>query len=208
MPAGRGRPPSTSRARVSAVALDLFAREGFDETTMDDVARALGIGRRTLFRYFDSKNDLVWGGFGQVLDRLRGDLARQPRSVPLMEALRRAAASSNTYPEDVQGELRTRMTLITTVPTLQAHSMLRYAEWRAVVAEFAGLRLRTPPDAVAPQAIAHARRSRRQRPRSPSGSTSRRATYWPCSTRRTGCWPAASTRRGSGPRPRIAESRC
>jgi mycofactocin system transcriptional regulator len=154
--AGRGRPPSTTHAQVSRVALELFSREGFGDTTMDDIADALGIGRRTLFRYFRSKNDMVWGDFDWVLDRLRADFAALDPKLPLMEALRRAAVSSNTYPADALPELRIRMTLITTVPALQAHSMLRYAEWRQVVAEFAAKRLRRDPDDFAPQALGHA----------------------------------------------------
>lgn len=153
---GRGRPPSTTHERVSSTALRLFARDGFDETTMDDIAAALGIGRRTLFRYFKSKNDMVWGDFDRVLHRLRTDLAAQDRELSLMEALHQAAMSSNTYPRGALVELRIRMTLITTVPALQAHSMLRYAEWRQVVAEFAARRLRRDPDDFAPQAVGHA----------------------------------------------------
>jgi mycofactocin system transcriptional regulator len=153
---GRGRPPSTTHEQVSRVALELFSREGFEETTMDDIAAALGIGRRTLFRYFRSKNDMVWGDFDWVLDRLRADFSALDGRLPLMEALRRAAVSSNTYPADALPELRIRMTLITTVPALQAHSMLRYAEWRQVVAEFAAKRLRRDPGDFAPQAIGHA----------------------------------------------------
>lgn len=155
-PPNRGRPPSTTHEQVSRVALELFDRQGFDATTMDDVAAALHIGRRTLFRYFASKNDLVWGDFDRVLERLRADLDVADRKLGLMEALRRAAVSSNSYPDEALPELRIRMTLITTVPALQAHSMLRYAAWRQVVAEFAARRLRREPDDFAPQAIAHA----------------------------------------------------
>ena len=71
----RGRPPSTSRDHLAGIALALFVRNGFEETTLDDIASEVGVGRRTLFRYFSSKNDLVWGNFDGVLDRLRGELA-------------------------------------------------------------------------------------------------------------------------------------
>jgi mycofactocin system transcriptional regulator len=141
---------------VARVALELFARRGFDETTMDDIADALGIARRTLFRYFNSKNDIVWGDFDWVLDRLRCDFQGLDRRLPLMEALRKAAVSSNTYPPEALPELRMRLTLITTVPALQAHSMLRYAEWRQVVAEFVAQRLRCGVEEFAPQAIGYA----------------------------------------------------
>jgi len=152
----RGRPPSATRADVARIALELFHGNGFDETTMGEVAREVGISRRTLFRYFPSKNDMVWGEFGEVLSRLRTDLEALPEDMPLLEALRHAAVSSNTYPTEILTELRIRITLITTTPALQAHSMLRYAEWREVVAEFAGRRLQMDARAFVPQAIGHA----------------------------------------------------
>jgi mycofactocin system transcriptional regulator len=152
----RGRPPSTTAEEVSAVALDLFARRGFEETTMDDVAAALGVGRRTVFRYFASKNDLVWGDFDWVLRRLQAEFDAADPKATLTAALRDAVVASNTYPADVLPELRLRLTLITTVPALQAHSMLRYAEWRDVVARFAGKRLRRDPGHLAPQALGYA----------------------------------------------------
>lgn len=152
----RGRPRSVTHAQISAVALDLFARHGFDETTVDDIAEATGISRRTLFRYFPSKNDMVWGDFDWVLARLRGYLAERPSGEPLLTAISEAVIASNRYDDEQLPELRIRMTLITTVPALQAHSMLRYADWRAVIAEFAAERLGQRPDEIVPQAIGHA----------------------------------------------------
>ncbi|MGH2893561.1 MAG: TetR family transcriptional regulator, partial [Solirubrobacteraceae bacterium] len=74
-PPVRGRPPRTSHDQLAGTALTLFVRDGFEETTLDDIATAVGVGRRTLFRYFSSKNDLVWGNFDGVLERLRAELA-------------------------------------------------------------------------------------------------------------------------------------
>ncbi len=141
----RGRPPSTTAEQVGQVALRLFTERGFEQTTMDDIAQELGVGRRTLFRYYASKNDMVWGDFDWVLDRLRAAFAATSARTPLMTALREAVIASNTYPEAALPELRTRLELITTVPALQAHSMLRYAEWRSVVAEFVARRLKRHP---------------------------------------------------------------
>jgi mycofactocin system transcriptional regulator len=152
----RGRPPATTAEEVSRVALELFARRGFDATTMDDVAAALGVGRRTVFRYFASKNDLVWGDFAAVLRRLQDEFEATSRDAPLTAALRDAVVASNTYPDDVLPDLRLRLTLITTVPALQAHSMLRYAEWREVVARFAAERLGSGVDQLVPQALGYA----------------------------------------------------
>lgn len=152
---GRGRPPSTTHDEVERVALERFARDGFDTTTMDDIAAALHIGRRTLFRYFPSKNDIVWGDFDRVLDRLRGLLDATGADVPLRSALAAAIIASNHYaPEQIHG-LRLRMTLITTTPALQAHSMLRYAAWRRVVAEFVARRRGEEPGDLVPLTLGY-----------------------------------------------------
>ena len=151
----RGRPRTTSRDEVGRVALELFAERGFEATTVDDIAAAVGVGRRTLFRYFPSKNDMVWGEFETVMDRLRAELDAAPDDLPLLEAIGRAVVASNTYPRSALPELRIRMTMITTVPALQAHSMLRYAAWRRVVAEFVARRLDAKPDDLVPETVAH-----------------------------------------------------
>jgi mycofactocin system transcriptional regulator len=151
----RGRPPSTSRREVERVALELFARNGFETTTMSDVAAALGVGRRTLFRYFASKNDIVWGEFDEVCERLRLLLAAAPAEQELLDALGEAVVASNAYPTEQQAELLIRMRLITSVPALQAHSMLRYRDWRRVVEEFVARRRGELPSDLVPQTIGH-----------------------------------------------------
>jgi mycofactocin system transcriptional regulator len=152
----RGRPRSTTREHVAQVALDLFATQGFEETTVEDIAAALGVSRRTLFRYFSSKNDIVWGDFDRVLVRLRDCLAASPSDTALMDALGAAVVESNRYPPAALPDLRIRMTLITRVPALQAHSMLRYREWMDVVALWAARRLGLRSCDLLPQALAHA----------------------------------------------------
>lgn len=151
-----GRPPSTNHEEIAAVALDLFERDGFEETSVADIAAAVGVERRTIFRYFPSKNDMVWGGFDDVIERLREYLEESDDEAPLLTVLRRAAVLSNTYPEDQLPELRIRMTLITTVPALQAHSMLRYDAWRRPIAEWAARRRGERPDDLGPDMISRA----------------------------------------------------
>lgn len=151
-----GRLPATSRARLERVALALFAERGFDATTVDDIAAAAGIGRRTFFRYFDSKNDVVWGDFTGGLEQFGVWLAESPPDVPLLSALTDAVVRFNSFdPADAPAH-RGRMVLILRVPALQAHSTLRYAQWRDVVARFAGKRLGLDPVCLQPQLVAHA----------------------------------------------------
>ena len=151
-----GRKRVTSRAELEQAAFALFEAHGFDATTVDEIATAGGIGRRTFFRYFPSKNDIPWGAFEAELDRMRVRLKACPPEVPLMDAIRLALIDFNRVsPADVPLHRR-RMELILRVPTLFAHSTLRFTAWRQVVAEFVAERTGRRPDELAPQVIAHA----------------------------------------------------
>ena len=150
-----GRPAVTSRGELEQVALELFTERGFEQTTVDDIAAAAGIGRRTFFRYFASKNDVVWGDFERGLVDLRAALDETDDDVPLLEALRLAVLAFNRLDDAEVPWHRDRMALILRVPALQAHSTLRYASWRSAVADFAGRRLGLAPDELLPQVVAH-----------------------------------------------------
>jgi mycofactocin system transcriptional regulator len=151
-----GRRRATSRAELEQVAFGLFAVHGFDATTVDEIAAAAGIGRRTFFRYFPSKNDVPWGAFEDELERMRVRLKACPPEIPLMDAIRLALIDFNRVTPAQVPLHRRRMELILRVPTLLAHSTLRFTAWRAVIAEFAAERTGRRPDDLAPQAIAHA----------------------------------------------------
>ncbi|MCK0438431.1 mycofactocin system transcriptional regulator [Gordonia alkaliphila] len=148
-----GRPQSTTRAELSTLAIDLFTENGFDQTNVDDIAAAAGIARRTLFRYFPSKNSIPWGDFDGHLAKMRLQLRAHPDQ-PLGEGLRLALIAFNEVPEVEHEHHRRRMQLLLEVPALQAHSMLMYGEWRQIVAEHVAERLGLPATAHLPQTIA------------------------------------------------------
>ena len=55
----RERKRADTHARVHSAAMELFSRKGFEATTLDDIASAAGVSRRSLFHYFASKEDIV-----------------------------------------------------------------------------------------------------------------------------------------------------
>ena len=148
-----GRAPATTTAELSHIALDLFIANGFENTTIDDIVAAAGIGRRTFFRYFKSKNDLPWGDFDSLLEGMRAYLAEVPDDVPTVTALRTAVEKFNRFPPEEVGYHRQRMQLLLRAPALVAHSALRYAAWRQVVAEFAARRSGQAEGDLGPQAV-------------------------------------------------------
>lgn len=151
-----GRAPVTTHGELSTIALRLFLERGYDATTVDDIAAAAGVGRRTLFRYFPSKNDLPWGDFDGLLTMMRDHLAVVRPDLPVMEALRLAIIEFNRFPPDQLELHRERMRLLLEVPALVAHSALRYQAWRTVVAEYVARRIGGEVDDLEPQAVAWA----------------------------------------------------
>ncbi len=151
----QGRPTVTTREELEVVALQLFATRGFDATTVDDVADAAGIGRRTFFRYFASKNDLLWGDWDGALAMFGTQLAELPADQPLIEGLTQAVLAFNRFPDGAEPQHRTRMAMVLHTPALQAHSTLRYAGWRTVVAEHVAARTGDDPSDFGPQLLAH-----------------------------------------------------
>ena len=55
----KGQKQHLVRNAIYQAAVELFAERGFDETTVEEVAQAAGVSRRSLFRYFSSKDDLL-----------------------------------------------------------------------------------------------------------------------------------------------------
>lgn len=150
-----GRRRVTTSDALGTAALQLFIEQGFEETTVDEIASACGISRRTFFRYYPSKNDVVWGQFTEGLTLMRAELAATDEALPIASALIEAIVAFNFVPVEYLPQHRERMSLILHVPALQAHSTLRYAEWRSVVADYVAMRLACSSQAMLPQLVSH-----------------------------------------------------
>jgi TetR/AcrR family transcriptional regulator, regulator of mycofactocin system len=152
----RGRPPGTSARELELISLRLFTRYGFEDTTVERIAAAAGVSKRTFFRYFESKADVLWHAFDGEVRSLRAALTAVPPDVPLMAGIRAAVVGVNRYRAEDVPELRTRMSLIGSVPALQASAAQHYDAWERAVSEFAAARLGEPADALYPLAIGRA----------------------------------------------------
>ncbi|HWB66716.1 MAG TPA: mycofactocin system transcriptional regulator [Mycobacteriales bacterium] len=152
----RGRPRETSARELELVALDLFARRGFANTTVEQIAAGAGVSKRTFFRYFDSKAAVLWHAFDREVDELRRAFGRVPDSTRMMTAIRQVVVSVNRYRAEDVPELRLRMNLIASDPALFASAALHYDAWERVVSDFAATRLGQPADALYPLAVGRA----------------------------------------------------
>src|SRR5271156_5297468 len=140
----RGRPPGTSRRELELIALRLFTDQGFDDTTIEQIAAEAGVSKRTFFRYFGSKASVLWSEFDHEVETIRAALADVPAAVPMMDAIRRAVVTANHYgPKDVP-ELRMRMNLVGGVPALQSSAAVHYDAWERAISDFAATRIGQP----------------------------------------------------------------
>jgi AcrR family transcriptional regulator len=135
------------RSEVSQVALDLFEGRGFDAVTVDDIADAAGISRRTFFRYFESKEGAVLPFEEERLELLRRALAARPDGEPVLLTVRRATlAITEPGPDglDRRDALR-RLRIVQQNPSVHAQSLEIHSRWEAAVRDVLADHLGTDP---------------------------------------------------------------
>lgn len=120
-----GRPVSIDPEAVAAIALKMFAEQGYEKTSMEDIARGAGIGRKSLYRHFANKADLVWGGMGPVIEASTAAFESAPEPSmtrgAVLEGLREAVLSAIAVLPDL-AVTRGRLRLIVEHPELMSRS--------------------------------------------------------------------------------------
>src|SRR5262245_40351694 len=84
----RERKKARTREAIIDAALDLFERNGYDDTTIEDIAAAADVSPRTFFRYFDSKVELIMARAESAHDEIGPALAARPADEGLVDAVR------------------------------------------------------------------------------------------------------------------------
>jgi AcrR family transcriptional regulator len=131
------------RTAIWDASTDLFAEKGFDETTVDDIAQKAGISRRSFFRYFSSKGDLMaYGVFGYGT-QLNDAIEACPPRIPMEEVFRRTVFQ---VAQQCAAHPRTRkvMEIATKYPAAREALQSRIAELQGRVA--AAFEPRCPAD--------------------------------------------------------------
>ena len=78
------------RTALSTAAEELFLANGFEKVTVEQIARAAGVSRRTFFRYYESKEDVMVERSDRLGEQLLAELAARPLSEPPLLAIRNA----------------------------------------------------------------------------------------------------------------------
>jgi AcrR family transcriptional regulator len=124
----RERKRTRTRLMIQAEALRLFADQGYERTTVEEIADAAAISPRTFFRYFPSKEDVVlWDEYDPQVGEL---LAARPDDEPVAEsfcAIIRETLGGLLHRDPDQ--LLTRVRLLSSVPELRARFLETQANW-------------------------------------------------------------------------------
>lgn len=124
----------------------MFDEQGFDETTVDQIAAAVDISPRSFFRYFPSKEDVVLGDPMVHGEPVRQRLSESLASMPVWEALRAGfEVVVEVIESDPERALRATRVMIRT-PSLRARSTEKHLAWMTVLEPLVAGALAGTPD--------------------------------------------------------------
>lgn len=143
----REQKKQNTRRALADAAVRLFSEHGYDSVTMDDVAAEVGVSRRTAFRYFPTKGDLVMeypAEWRAVFDRSLSEHA----ALSLFERLRAASNAVAAHIESDPVAVRQLFGLAFSNPALTARYASSNQEWIGHIAEEISTELASTTEAV------------------------------------------------------------
>ena len=131
----RARARLAMRTEIAETAFALFLERGFEQTTVDEIAEAAGLSRRSFFRYFPTKEDAVFGLLYDLGEEVAAAVASRPAAEPPWTALRAGCSvlidPLLERPADAMALLR----LIHETPSLRARHQDKQDRWRKLLTE-------------------------------------------------------------------------
>lgn len=129
------------RDEVLKRAWTLFAEQGFEATTVDQIAAAAGMSRRTFFRYFSGKDELILERLIEHGDRLANALRERPADESVWRALR-AAFDVIVIPQEEHADHSRSLTLMLRAePGARASVLERDRRWQELLSPLVAKRL-------------------------------------------------------------------
>jgi AcrR family transcriptional regulator len=133
-----------TRRRLMREGQRLFAEQGFDRTSVDEIAAASGVSRRTFFHYFDSKEDVVLSRHDDFEHALMEAIRTAPREAPLLEVAQQAVVATLAIFDTDELELLERLKRDT--PALRARDHGKYERLERAIAGALAERSGATPD--------------------------------------------------------------
>lgn len=153
----RQRQKLRTRDDIISAALDLFERQGYEATTVEDIAEAADVSPRTFFRYFDSKLDVVMATKGAEQVSFVDLLAERPVEESPMEAMRHVFRDELTrmLEQDAGPSIR-QYCIVMTSPELRSLALQHFHEHQDDISRGLAQRMAVAPDDLRPRIMAAA----------------------------------------------------
>jgi AcrR family transcriptional regulator len=145
-----------TRETIIARALELFTRDGYEATTVADIAAAADIAPRTFFGYFPTKEDVVFHDADEMLASLARRLHERPAGETAIEALQGWIVGKFEAGELTSEAERARDRLIRATPALAARERVVLARIQAMLVEAVARDLGTDERDLRPHLVAAA----------------------------------------------------
>jgi AcrR family transcriptional regulator len=131
--------------RITLAAIDLFVEQGYDATTVGQIAGVVGMSERTFFRYFATKHDVLEHVSAHWRERVAADLAARPADELTWLAVRRAFDGYVVETVE-QGRALPLLAVIYASPALHGGHLVRLTRWTEAIAPALRARLDGAPD--------------------------------------------------------------
>ena len=130
---GRWEPDAAGRFR--AAAMELFVERGYAQTTVADIAERAGLTRRTFFRYFSDKREVLFNGSERLLQTMVGALESAPADASAIDAVAAALRATADFFGDNRAFARRRSAVIAANADLHERELIKMAMLSAALAE-------------------------------------------------------------------------
>lgn len=124
-----GRRAAATRAEIVAAAVPLFLDRGFDDTSMAEVAEAAGMSRRTIYRYFATKDDIVFEAPRQWLEVFEDAVSTRGDGEPTRDLFRRGLVEVGRFVQQDAANVLAGFAILTSSPSLAARHGRSDAQW-------------------------------------------------------------------------------
>ncbi|MFC9663993.1 TetR/AcrR family transcriptional regulator [Nocardia sp. NPDC127606] len=145
----RERTRAAMRDEVVETAFRLFSEQGFDKTTVEQIAAEAGLSRTTFFRYFGTKEELILGKMSEFGPRIAAALAARPIDERPWEALRRSFDVITQPMADERQPFLNLMRLLDDACGLMTRQWEKTQGWHSLLVPVITRRLRDDPESAA-----------------------------------------------------------
>jgi len=129
-----GRWEPDARGRLAKSAMALYAEQGFDQTTVAEIAARAGLTERTFFRHFTDKREVLFYGMEMLRDLLVRAVADAPASATAMDAVSAAFEAAGAMLQEDPDRVRLRDAIVSANAELRERELIKLAALASAVA--------------------------------------------------------------------------